>query len=138
MYLLTTNRFDDNHLQEDRAVYSFFGTSEASISTARGLHALQHRGHEVTYIVSFDVKEFQAHRRIGHFDENFGPYSLVFFSIDELSRAMRNAGKNNDCPLFCDACFTDDYPIELEPGLFAKLVSNGIGRQVTSKKVSVA
>ena len=49
-----------------------FGTSEASINTALGLHALQHRGQEATGIVSFDGKEFHAHRGIGHVGENFG------------------------------------------------------------------
>ena len=72
MNLQTTNPFDDDHLREECAVFGIFGTSEASINTALGLHALQHRGQEATGIVSFDGKEFHAHRGIGHVGENFG------------------------------------------------------------------
>ena len=62
MNLLPTNPFDDDHLREECGVFGIFGTSEASINTALGLHALQHRGQEATGIVSFDGKEFHAHR----------------------------------------------------------------------------
>jgi len=48
------------------------GTDEASINTALGLHALQHRGQEAAGIVSFDGKTFFAHRGLGHVGENFG------------------------------------------------------------------
>ncbi len=72
MNLLTNNPFDDDHLREECAVFGIFGTSEAGINTALGLHALQHRGQEATGIVSFDGKEFHAHRGIGHVGENFG------------------------------------------------------------------
>ena len=72
MNLQTTNPFDDDHLREECAVFGIFGTSEASINTALGLHALQHRGQEAAGIVSFDGKEFHAHRGIGHVGENFG------------------------------------------------------------------
>ena len=44
MNLLTTNPFDDDHIQEECAVFGIFGTNEAGINTALGLHALQHRG----------------------------------------------------------------------------------------------
>ncbi|MFT5180813.1 MAG: amidophosphoribosyltransferase [Alphaproteobacteria bacterium] len=39
--------------------------------------------------------------------------SLAFISTDGLYRAMGEAGRNNDAPQFCDACFTGDYPISL-------------------------
>jgi amidophosphoribosyltransferase len=39
--------------------------------------------------------------------------SLAFVSIDGLYRAMGEAGRNNDVPQFCDACFTGEYPIAL-------------------------
>lgn len=39
--------------------------------------------------------------------------SLAYVSIDGLYRAMGEAGRNNDEPQFCDACFTGDYPISL-------------------------
>ena len=72
MSLVTTQPFDDDHLQEECAVFGIFGTNEASISTALGLHALQHRGQEAAGIVSFDGKTFFAHRGLGHVGENFG------------------------------------------------------------------
>ncbi|NCW30792.1 MAG: amidophosphoribosyltransferase, partial [Alphaproteobacteria bacterium] len=63
---------DDDHLQEECAVFGIFGTNEASINAALGLHALQHRGQEAVGIVSFDGKSFYAHRGLGHVGENFG------------------------------------------------------------------
>ena len=72
MSLVTTHPFDDDHLQEECAVVGIFGTNEASINTALGLHALQHRGQEAAGIVSFDGKTFFAHRGLGHVGENFG------------------------------------------------------------------
>ena len=39
--------------------------------------------------------------------------SLSFLSIDGLYRAVREPGRNNECPQFCDACFTGDYPTRL-------------------------
>ena len=72
MSLVTTHPFEDDHLQEECAVFGIFGTDEASINTALGLHALQHRGQEAAGIVSFDGKTFFAHRGLGHVGENFG------------------------------------------------------------------
>ena len=72
MSLVTTHPFDDDHLQEECAVFGIFGTDEASINTALGLHALQHRRQEAAGIVSFDGKTFFAHRGLGHVGENFG------------------------------------------------------------------
>jgi len=37
--------------------------------------------------------------------------SLAFLSIDGLYRAMGENGRDGECPQYCDACFTDDYPI---------------------------
>jgi amidophosphoribosyltransferase len=39
--------------------------------------------------------------------------SLAFVSIDGLYRAMGMAGRNQDQPQYCDACFTGDYPTRL-------------------------
>ncbi|HET7411869.1 MAG TPA: phosphoribosyltransferase family protein, partial [Pararhizobium sp.] len=39
--------------------------------------------------------------------------SLSFLSIDGLYRAVREPGRNNECPQFCDACFTGQYPTQL-------------------------
>ena len=57
-----------------------------------------------------------------------GADSLAFVSIDGLYRAMGEVGRNKDCPQFCDACFTGDYPIKLASGLSAKRVSHGTSR----------
>ena len=42
-----------------------------------------------------------------------GADSLAFLSIEGLYRAM-NQEKRNEIPQYCDACFTGDYPIELD------------------------
>lgn len=39
--------------------------------------------------------------------------SLGFVSIDGLYRAVREPGRNAECPQFCDACFTGEYPTTL-------------------------
>ena len=81
MSLVTTHPFDDDHLQEECAVFGIFGTDEASINTALGLHALQHRGQEAAGIVSFNGKTFFAHRGLGHVGENFGAGSSYIANL---------------------------------------------------------
>ncbi len=39
--------------------------------------------------------------------------SLSFLSIDGLYRAVNEPSRNRECPQFCDACFTGDYPTAL-------------------------
>ncbi len=39
--------------------------------------------------------------------------SIGFVSIDGLYRAANEPARNNECPQFCDACFTNDYPTTL-------------------------
>ncbi|OCC23134.1 amidophosphoribosyltransferase [Croceicoccus estronivorus] len=39
--------------------------------------------------------------------------SLAFVTIDGLYRAVGAEGRNADCPQYCDACFTGDYPTTL-------------------------
>ncbi len=45
--------------------------------------------------------------------EAIGVDSLAFISIDGLYRAMGEARRDPANPMFCDACFTGDYPISL-------------------------
>ncbi len=45
--------------------------------------------------------------------EHIGVDSLAFISMDGLYRAMGEAGRDNEAPQFCDACFTGDYPTRL-------------------------
>ena len=41
-----------------------------------------------------------------------GVKSLKFISLDGLYRAAGEAaGRNSDCPQFCDACFSGEYPV---------------------------
>ena len=77
----TTNPFDDDHLHEECAIFGIYGTREASINTALGLHALQHRGQEAAGIVSFDGEQFPTHRDMGLVGDIFGRHSV----IDRLS-----------------------------------------------------
>ena len=67
----------DDHLHEECAVFGVFGSSEANVLTALGLHALQHRGQEACGIVTFDGKSFHAHRGLGHVGENFNANSFA-------------------------------------------------------------
>ena len=67
----TTNPLDDDHLHEECAIFGIYGTNEANVNTALGLHALQHRGQEAAGIVTFDGRHFHAHRGLGHVGENF-------------------------------------------------------------------
>ena len=58
--------------------------------------------------------------------------SLGFLTIDGLYRAVREPQRNGECPQFCDACFTGEYPTRLmdQEGLsnirsLSLLASNG-------------
>ena len=49
-----------------------------------------------------------------------GADSLTFISHDGLYRAMGHAeGRDKDCPQFCDACFSGDYPIKTASAKFS-------------------
>ena len=68
--ILQRDPLDSFH--EECGVFGVFGSEEASVLTALGLHALQHRGQEAAGIVTYDGKAFHAHRALGHVGENFG------------------------------------------------------------------
>ncbi|MEQ1889924.1 MAG: amidophosphoribosyltransferase [Alphaproteobacteria bacterium] len=53
------------------------------------------------------------HRDVEQMRQMIKADSLAFISIDGLYRAMGHAGRNNDSPQYCDACFTADYPTRL-------------------------
>ena len=53
------------------------------------------------------------HRDVEQMRQMIRADSLAFISIDGLYRAMGHAGRHNDSPQYCDACFTADYPTRL-------------------------
>ena len=54
-------------LHEECGVFGAINAgSEASTTTALGLHALQHRGQEAAGITSFDGTQFYTRRGLGH------------------------------------------------------------------------
>ncbi len=74
--------FDNDRISEECGIFGIFGSPEAHLLTALGLHALQHRGQEATGMVSFDGKQFKAKRGLGHVSENFNAASM---KMDELA-----------------------------------------------------
>ena len=63
---------DDDKPREECGVFGVFGSAEASLLTALGLHALQHRGQEACGIISFDGKRFPSERHMGLVGDHFG------------------------------------------------------------------
>ena len=62
---------DDDKLREECGVFGIYGHPEASILTALGLHALQHRGQEACGIATFDKTAFHTEKHLGLVGENF-------------------------------------------------------------------
>jgi amidophosphoribosyltransferase len=82
MGLLTTNPFDPydadgDSLREECGIFGVCDTEGAAAMVALGLHALQHRGQEAAGITSFDGKEFQTHRAMGHVAGNFDREEII-------------------------------------------------------------
>jgi amidophosphoribosyltransferase len=75
--MLTTHPFDDDHLHEECGVFGVYGHGESAALVALGLHALQHRGQEAAGIVTFDGKEFPAHRAMGLVGEHFSTKEVI-------------------------------------------------------------
>ncbi len=57
--------------QEECGVFAIYNSKEASINTALGLHALQHRGQEAAGIVSLNETEVCVHFADGLVSDNF-------------------------------------------------------------------
>ena len=74
--------FENDKISEECGIFGIFGSPEAHLLTALGLHALQHRGQEATGMVSFNGKQFKAKRGLGHVSENFNAASM---KMDELA-----------------------------------------------------
>ncbi len=75
--MLTTHPFDDDKLREECGIFGVFNAKDAAAMVALGLHALQHRGQEAAGISSFDGKEFQTHRALGHVAGNFDREEVI-------------------------------------------------------------
>jgi amidophosphoribosyltransferase len=45
--------------------------------------------------------------------KEIGVDSLAFISINGLYQAIGGANRDNEQPQYCDACFTNDYPVPL-------------------------
>ncbi len=63
--------------REECGIFGVVGTDNASAVTALGLHALQHRGQEAAGIVSFDGRQFFAHRAQGRVGDAFGSDKVI-------------------------------------------------------------
>ena len=57
--------------QEECGVFAVYGTEDAGVLTALGLHALQHRGQEACGIATHDGSRFHIERYLGLVGENF-------------------------------------------------------------------
>lgn len=101
---------DDDHLNEECAVFGIQGSPDAGAHTALGLHALQHRGQEAAGIVTWDGSQFHARRGLGHVGKNFGEGSsdamleLIGHSAIGHNRYSTTGGTNlrNVQPLFAE------------------------------------
>src|ERR1700710_3078193 len=68
---------DGDTLKEESGVFGIWGDADAAAHTALGLHALQHRGQEAAGIVSYDGRQFNSHRGMGHVSENFNNETVM-------------------------------------------------------------
>lgn len=61
-----------------------------------------------------DKKDLVAsHLSIEKIRQMIGADTLAYISIDGLYRAITQTKRNSENPQYCDACFTDQYPIRL-------------------------
>ena len=68
---------DDDRPRLECGVFGVFGVDDASVVTALGLHALQHRGQEACGVASFDGQRFHTERHMGHVADAFGGADLA-------------------------------------------------------------
>ncbi len=60
-----------DNLHEECGIFAIYGSPDAAVNTALGLHALQHRGQEAAGIVSMSGEFFAAHFADGLVADNF-------------------------------------------------------------------
>jgi amidophosphoribosyltransferase len=64
-------------LHEECGIFGIFGSADAAVNTALGLHALQHRGQEAAGIVTMAGEIFCAHFADGLVADNFTSQEIV-------------------------------------------------------------
>ncbi|SDF59846.1 amidophosphoribosyltransferase [Limimonas halophila] len=64
-------------LREKCGVFGIYGHPDAAKHTALGLHALQHRGQEAAGLVTYNGRQFSAHRDTGHVGDIFDKPDLM-------------------------------------------------------------
>jgi amidophosphoribosyltransferase len=98
---------EDDKPREECGVFGVFGSEDAAVLTALGLHGLQHRGQEGCGIVSFDGR-FHHERHLGLVGEHFSgadvPKRLPGASAIGHTRYATQGGTilRNVQPLFAD------------------------------------
>ncbi len=98
----------DDKPREECGVFGVFGSEDAAVLTALGLHGLQHRGQEGCGIVSFDGQRFHHERHLGLVGENFSgadvPKRLAGHMAIGHTRYATQGGTilRNVQPLFAD------------------------------------
>jgi amidophosphoribosyltransferase len=74
---LTTYDSVLDELHEECGIFGIFGSPDAAVNTALGLHALQHRGQEAAGIISMSGELFSAHFADGLVADNFTSAEVV-------------------------------------------------------------
>ena len=133
--------FDDENgdsLHEECGVFGAINAgSEASTTTALGLHALQHRGQEAAGITSFDGTQFYTRRGLGHVAENFSSAESIaelpgFMAVGHVRYSTTGgAGLRNVQPLYADLA-SGGFALATrirQPGLYRGL-ERQMGREV--------
>jgi amidophosphoribosyltransferase len=102
---------DDDKPREECGVFGVFGSEDAAVLTALGLHGLQHRGQEGCGIVSFEGGRFYHERYLGLVGEHFAgpdmPERLPGTSAIGHTRYATTGGTilRNVQPLFAELAF---------------------------------
>ena len=128
--MLTTNPFDDDHLHEECGIFAIWGADEAASFVALGLHALQHRGQEAAGIVSFDGRDYHAHRAMGHVAGNFDSDAVMRQLVGRVAIGHNRYSTTGDTalrnvqPLFA----------ELAEGGFAVAHNGNLSNAMTLRK----
>jgi amidophosphoribosyltransferase len=133
----------DDKPREECGVFGVFGSEDASVLTALGLHGLQHRGQEGCGIVSYDGEKFYHERYLGLVGEHFAgadvPKRMPGAAAIGHTRYATSGGTilRNVQPLFADLALggfaiAHNGNLTNARDLREKLVANGSIFQSTS------